>query len=944
MGTPPTTSSKRRRKKKCKPINVNNYIPPIKFNNRNNNTSKPSPPIVNSKFPSIFNLARANLTPYEQSVLNKGLKYCPTPHPPNSYEYDKAIHDFRRKLLLFGYFLNDTPSAPPLISPDANLAFQAKHKNKSTWIPQRSQIDFKLYNFIEELDHGLKNLPPKHTRFKDNLCKLERKALSRLMKRKDIIIRSADKGSGIVILTPQQYEEEAYKQLNNDAHYKELPEDIIPTIQQKIKDNINTHVATGALPLATAKHMITPNPRPGRFYLLPKIHKNLQHPPGRPIVASNNHPTEKLSEYVDQHLKEFIPNIASHIKDTNHFVEICNNIGPLPANARIVTFDVGSLYTNIPHQDGLIALEEFMTQYKNATTAKMLKQMAQIVLENNILEFNSKLYLQIHGTSMGSKMAPSYATIFLDRFETKYLPHAPFKPHTWKRYLDDIFAIFTCTDEELQIFTSWLNNLHPTIKFTAEFNETGVPFLDTYVSISNGQIILQPYTKKTDTKQYIEPSSCHPPHIFTSLPFSQALRLKRICTREDDLHKELANLARYFKNRSYPPDMIKSSIEKALQPRDTTNGNESNNTQVITLIIPFHPTNPRFSNHIKQLMEKHEIHLKDYNFRPIVAFTRPRNLRELLTRAQYGESAIPSVTKPTDSVIFRLTRSYDRNQLKAPVKHVLFHCEDHHELHDEFNSINESIASPHFKVFIQNHNKCHKINITPVNVTHKSTVFCTECKFKNNIISEKRTSRIEKELWNITIATHNALLRKPANHHKCSPKCITCKHSWQSSTVTTHEGTNFRLMKFNCNASNVIYIIHCTRCSKNYVGLTTNKLKHRMAGHLSSILNRKNTSIARHFNSQGHSTCHFKVAIMDHTLSKADLQIREAHWITQLQCVYLGINEKEEANYHLDYQVILLSRHFRHSKSCMPYLTHQIQDMKTMDLKIYKRIPLKKRK
>jgi hypothetical protein len=117
-----------------------------------------------------------------------------------------------------------------------------------------------------------------------------------------------------------------------------------------------------------------------------------------------------------------------------------------------------------------------------------------------------------------------------------------------------------------------------------------------------------------------------------------------------------------------------------------------------------------------------------------------------------------------------------------------------------------------------------------------------------------------------------------------------------------------------------------------------------MAGHLASILNRKNTSIARHFNSQGHSTCDFKVAIMDHTLSKADLQIREAHWITQLQCVYLGINEKEEANYHLDYQVILLSRHFRHSKSCMPYLTHQIQNMKTMDLKIYKRIPLKKRK
>jgi hypothetical protein len=137
-----------------------------------------------------------------------------------------------------------------------------------------------------------------------------------------------------------------------------------------------------------------------------------------------------------------------------------------------------------------------MTQYKNATTAKMLKKMAQIVLENNIIEFNSKLYLQIHGTSMGSKMAPSYATIFLDGFERKHLPHAPIKPHTWKRYLDDVFTIFICTDDELEIFTSWLNNLHPTIKFTSEQNKSGVPFLDTYASISNGKIVLRPYTKK----------------------------------------------------------------------------------------------------------------------------------------------------------------------------------------------------------------------------------------------------------------------------------------------------------------------------------------------------------------------------------------------------------------------------------------------------------------
>ena len=43
-----------------------------------------------------------------------------------------------------------------------------------------------------------------------------------------------------------------------------------------------------------------PNPRAGRFYILPKIHK--QGNPGRPLISSNGHPTERISEFVDYHL------------------------------------------------------------------------------------------------------------------------------------------------------------------------------------------------------------------------------------------------------------------------------------------------------------------------------------------------------------------------------------------------------------------------------------------------------------------------------------------------------------------------------------------------------------------------------------------------------------------------------------------------------------------
>jgi hypothetical protein len=343
-------------------------------------------------------------------------------------------------------------------------------------------------------------------------------------------------------------------------------------------------------------------------------------------------------------------------------------------------------------------------------------------------------------------------------------------------------------------------------------------------------------------------------------------------------------------------------------------------------------------------MEKYKKDLKDYNFRPIVAYTRPKNLRELLTRALYGKAAIPQQSKPTDSVIFRLTRSYDRNQLKAPIKHALFHCDDHHELHAEFNSLLESIQSPQFRNFINNHATCTRINITPVQVTHNSTIKCTECKYKNQIISEKRNSRIERELWNITLTSHNALLRKPPMLKRCSNRCSTCPLMWGSSQATNPEGTHFRLMNFDCKKSNVIYIIHCTKCEKNYIGLTTNKLKNRIANHISNVNNKKNTSIARHFNLTGHHISNLKVGIIDHTMNKSDLQIREAHWIQQFHSVHQGINEKDESNYHLDYQAMLISNHFRHSKSCMPYCTHNIVSMKTLDLNFYKTINLLRRK
>ena len=70
----------------------------------------------------------------------------------------------------------------------------------------------------------------------------------------------------------------------------------------------------------------------------------------------------------------------------------------------------------------------------------------------NNFSFNDNHYLQIHGTAMGIKMAPSFANLFLGHFEANALENAPFHPHTYFRYIDDIFIIWTESLDNLKIF------------------------------------------------------------------------------------------------------------------------------------------------------------------------------------------------------------------------------------------------------------------------------------------------------------------------------------------------------------------------------------------------------------------------------------------------------------------------------------------------------------
>ena len=289
----------------------------------------------------------------------------------------------------------------------------------------------------------------------------------------DSIIELADKGGAIVIWPKKDYLLEAHRQLDNTNFYTKIPQNNIPHLHTEIQSFLDDLKLQQTIDKQTHT-FLSPHqpPRTPLFYMNPKIHK--PNTPGRPIISGCDSPTEKLSIYIDHFLKPIVPLIPSYIKDTTHFLNTLFAIPtPLPPNTILATLDVTSLYTNIPHAEGIASATEALynkhteiTHTASPPPKHIFRSILTYILKHNYFEFNSNFYLQTHGTAMGTRTAPSYANIFMADLENKLLDNSPnnLQPLIWKRYIDDIFVVWTHGEESLHTFINHLNTSHPTIK------------------------------------------------------------------------------------------------------------------------------------------------------------------------------------------------------------------------------------------------------------------------------------------------------------------------------------------------------------------------------------------------------------------------------------------------------------------------------------------------
>ena len=550
---------------------------------------------------AITNLSDYTLTDDEKNLLNKGLSFVPQHHfmtRPQTF-----IQAFRHKIYTAHHFKDQTSSQEPL------------HRNTG-WEPP-TPTNQHLLSLMEEVKHIMGSLQsfntPRMSLNEEDARHIA--AIKSLTDNTTITIKKADKGGSTVIMNTTDYINTALTHLRQGQIYIEADKDNTRHTYDEVNSFITQMHKTGRITDRVAKY-ITPTtpPRTSLFYYLPKIHK--PNNPPRPIISGVDSPTDQCSKLLTKILQPIAEAQPSYLKDTKHLLQILIETPKITKDTFLVTADVTSLYTNIPHDEGISVIIDAINKHRDLTPIytpdnEIIKLILSFILKHNQFDFMDKHYKQIQGTAMGTKMAPPYANIFMSYFETPLMTTYSKHILLWKRYIDDILFLWRGTRKSLEQFTQHTNNLHPTIKLTFEISTDEINFLDTtiYVDKRNYRLCTTLYRKPTNKNLILHYTSKHPLHVKRGIVYSQALRYKRIISSKKHLGQEINTLKQIFIARGYPMRLIHQQVDKALKiPRTSLlmdkPRKQNNDRRGLSLPIPFHPQHTYIKRRIKQAWQR----------------------------------------------------------------------------------------------------------------------------------------------------------------------------------------------------------------------------------------------------------------------------------------------------------------------------------------------------
>ena len=609
----------------------------------------------------IVNISKLILEPGEVQLLLLGLTFTPTPDA-DIPGLEKDVYEFVRKLRLSYHFRNSTYKDSSIL------------KRKSGFCPKRN-----ANTELEKICHSLETMKICVKRSPDNIRGL-RGSLQSLMdkvKKQDIVIKPADKGSIIVLMSPEYYWQMCCRHLYEGNHYEIVESDPSELVADRVTRFAEKHKS---LLTANEFEYLAKEPcKIANFYMLPKLHKSqkisdllkrnsnteyLQVPEeqindleGRPINSGPKYHTRGLSTMVHHILAPCLEHIPYILKDTYDFQAKFPDFAS--ADTQFVTWDIKSLYTNISHQLFYDAVTYWMDKLgsKIPLLSRFSKEFViealTIILEFNYFKINSIFWKQIVGTAMGTPAAVVGSNLVVAYLEIKMFRILPqlypadfvdFIIRSYFRFLDDLIHQWL-KNFNIDDMYKVINELDPNLKFVMSEIARHTNFMDITTSVIGETVVFDMYYKPTNAFNYVKYSSCHPKHTRNNIALSLARRIVKLVSISSERKEErIEELKSHLIRRDFPESVIDETLLKTYSPSPA-----SKITDPIVFNHVYNPNHQINTNRITNCLEGIQQFPMKQAFqkkKPLVTTRQPANLRRLLVHAKFELS--PNPVEPVD--------------------------------------------------------------------------------------------------------------------------------------------------------------------------------------------------------------------------------------------------------------------------------------------------------
>lgn len=252
---------------------------------------------------------------------------------------------------------------------------------------------------------------------------------------------------------------------------------------------------------------------------------------------------------------------------------------------------------------------------------------------------------------MGTCCAPTYANLYLGGWERYVFSNEQLSSHTnevlvWLRYIDDIFIIWTGSQQTLASFVDHLNSNTFNLKFTYNSDLHKISFLDlTIYKDANLCLATTLYRKETAGNTVLHASSAHPSTLVRSIPYAQYIRLRRNCTTDNEFKHHADALRERLLKRGYSKSLLRRAFNKAWdQSRNALLfSKEPRREEHLTtkFITKYSHQQYQFCNILQQhwhILSEDPILRKYVSDYPEIVFKKAPSLRDKLTKSHFAPS------------------------------------------------------------------------------------------------------------------------------------------------------------------------------------------------------------------------------------------------------------------------------------------------------------------